>query len=108
MTEIELYIPQSRIPTSDCILASELRNLTWVAGGMSSYQINGEWHETKDTDTGGHLHLIVEDVEVRRYFIESEAQTAFMAGIHRTVAELKRLGEQTVLWTSTEREVHFA
>lgn len=100
----QLYIPQSRIPTSDCILMTELRNLTWVAGGMSSYPVYGTWWEyTEKREAIEHQ----ESSEVREYIVESHKRTAFEAGIQRVVQELQELGEKSVLWTATESEIHF-
>ena len=93
-----LYIPQSRVPDHDCLLMTELRGVAWVAGGCTSYSATGGWFNGQ---------WIVEPVEIREYVVEKMKATAMRATIQRVVAELHRLGETSVLWTSAEAEIHY-
>jgi len=100
MRNYKLFLP---VAVNSGILESALRNLTWVAGGMSSSPIIGSWHDKSDG-----MSLIVEDVQRREYYVESGTQeVAFRHGLDAVIAELHRLGEKSVLWTTTTEEVHY-
>ena len=100
MGKYTLYLPVSR---NSGILESALRNLTWVAGGMSASPVRGSWHDTTDD-----MKIIVEEVQRREYYVHDKGQeTVFKHGLDEVIAELHRLGEKSVLWTLTNEEVHY-
>jgi len=98
---IKLYVP---VKPESGILESEIRNLTWVAGGVSTSEIVGEWWDFSENAS-----LCVENVQVREYHLTDHGgqAAAFDAGLVRVIDELHRLGEQSVLHTSTVHEVNF-
>jgi hypothetical protein len=103
MTNQKLYKLYLPVKPESGILEMALRNLTWVAGGMSASPIIGNWH---DSENG--MNLVIEDVQRREYYIESGAQeVAFKHGLDEVIAELHRLGEKSVLWTISSEEVHY-